>query len=240
MGDAGTDAAPRSLRAGRLSAPYRTATGPLGRCIPGRSAPRGVRRPCYAPPVTTHRVVAKPVRIRHSPATVTVPSGTEVRSPAPRCSRSNPREKGAGRHDSRHLGASRPFGVPGASPRPLRRHSLPTQRGSRAHHPVPRVPRRPSDRDDRPARRPRGRLQRGRRPDRRAHPDAGADPDRRATPTPAPTPAAAYPLTLTDDEGTAVTIPARPERIVSLTPATTEILFAVGAGASRGRRHGRG
>ncbi|HYN48335.1 MAG TPA: helical backbone metal receptor [Candidatus Nanopelagicales bacterium] len=51
------------------------------------------------------------------------------------------------------------------------------------------------------------------------------------TPTPAPTVAAAFPLTLTDDEGTAVTIPARPERIVSLTPATTEILFAVGAGA---------
>jgi iron complex transport system substrate-binding protein len=48
-------------------------------------------------------------------------------------------------------------------------------------------------------------------------------------PTPSPTPAA-FPLTVTDDEGTAVTLPARPERIVSLTPATTEILFAVGAG----------
>jgi len=52
-----------------------------------------------------------------------------------------------------------------------------------------------------------------------------------AAPTPAPTPAAAFPLTVVDDEGTTVTIPARPERIVSLTPATTEILFAVGAGA---------
>ena len=51
-----------------------------------------------------------------------------------------------------------------------------------------------------------------------------------AAATPVPSPAAAYPLTLTDDEGAAVTIPARPERIVSLTPATTEILFAVGAG----------
>jgi iron complex transport system substrate-binding protein len=49
-------------------------------------------------------------------------------------------------------------------------------------------------------------------------------------PTPAPT-AAALPLTITDDEGTAVSLPARPERIVSLTPATTETLFAVGAGA---------
>ena len=47
------------------------------------------------------------------------------------------------------------------------------------------------------------------------------------TASPAP---AAFPLTVTDDEGTAVTVLARPERIVSLTPATTEILFAVGAG----------
>ena len=43
--------------------------------------------------------------------------------------------------------------------------------------------------------------------------------------------AATYPRTLTDDEGTVVTIAARPTRIVSLTPATTEILFAVGAGS---------
>ncbi len=50
------------------------------------------------------------------------------------------------------------------------------------------------------------------------------------SPTASPLPAAAYPLTLVDDEGTTVVIPARPERIVSLTPATTEILFAVGAG----------
>ena len=50
-----------------------------------------------------------------------------------------------------------------------------------------------------------------------------------ASPSPSPL-AATYPLSLTDDEGTAVTIAARPARIVSLTPATTEILFAVGAG----------
>ncbi len=50
-----------------------------------------------------------------------------------------------------------------------------------------------------------------------------------AVPTASPA-AAAFPLTLTDDEGTAVSLPARPQRIVSLTPATTEILFAVGAG----------
>jgi iron complex transport system substrate-binding protein len=42
--------------------------------------------------------------------------------------------------------------------------------------------------------------------------------------------AAAFPITLTDDDGTAVTLPAEPQRIVSLTPAETEILFALGAG----------
>ena len=52
-----------------------------------------------------------------------------------------------------------------------------------------------------------------------------------ASTAPAPSPeAATYPLTVTDDEGTVVTIPAEPQRIVSLTPATTEILFALGAG----------
>jgi iron complex transport system substrate-binding protein len=55
-----------------------------------------------------------------------------------------------------------------------------------------------------------------------------------ASPSPSPL-AATWPLTLTDDEGTAVTIPARPTKIVSLTPATTEILFAIGAGS---RVHG--
>lgn len=49
-------------------------------------------------------------------------------------------------------------------------------------------------------------------------------------PTASPTPAPAFPTTLTDDEGTAVTIAAEPQKIVSLTPATTEILFAIGAG----------
>jgi len=47
-----------------------------------------------------------------------------------------------------------------------------------------------------------------------------------ATPTPAP----AFPATITDDEGTAVNVAAEPHAIVSLTPAATETLFAVGAG----------
>ena len=37
-------------------------------------------------------------------------------------------------------------------------------------------------------------------------------------------------MTLTDDEGGTLTLPAEPRHIVSLTPATTEILFALGAG----------
>lgn len=52
---------------------------------------------------------------------------------------------------------------------------------------------------------------------------AGVSPS--ATPTPP-----AFPVTVTDDEGTSVELGAEPQRIVSLTPATTEILFAIGAG----------
>ena len=60
-------------------------------------------------------------------------------------------------------------------------------------------------------------------------PAASAPPS--AAPSVAASPsAAAFPISLTDDEGTAVEIAAEPERIVSLTPATTEILFAIGAG----------
>jgi len=46
----------------------------------------------------------------------------------------------------------------------------------------------------------------------------------------AATPAAAFPATVTDDEGTKVDLAAEPTKIVSLTPATTETLFALGAG----------
>jgi iron complex transport system substrate-binding protein len=41
---------------------------------------------------------------------------------------------------------------------------------------------------------------------------------------------ASFPLTLTDDEGTSVEIEAEPDTIVSLTPAVTETLFALGVG----------
>jgi len=59
-------------------------------------------------------------------------------------------------------------------------------------------------------------------------PPASSEPS--SSPAPSPSPAPAFPVTLTDDEGTAVTITEEPQRIVSLQPATTEILFAVGAG----------
>jgi iron complex transport system substrate-binding protein len=51
-------------------------------------------------------------------------------------------------------------------------------------------------------------------------------------PTPSPTQAPAFPATITDDEGTAITLAAAPARFVSLTPAVTETLFAVGAGST--------
>jgi iron complex transport system substrate-binding protein len=50
------------------------------------------------------------------------------------------------------------------------------------------------------------------------------------SPTPAATEVAAFPVTITDDEGTSLDVAAAPRKIVSLTPATTEILFALGAG----------
>ena len=56
-----------------------------------------------------------------------------------------------------------------------------------------------------------------------------AAPSVSASPSAAPSTPAAF-ATVTDDEGTVVTIPAEPQRIVSLTPATTEVLFAIGAG----------
>jgi iron complex transport system substrate-binding protein len=52
-----------------------------------------------------------------------------------------------------------------------------------------------------------------------------------ATPTAAPaTPTAAFPRTLVDDEGTTIEVATEPRRIISLSPANTEIVFALGAG----------
>jgi len=54
-------------------------------------------------------------------------------------------------------------------------------------------------------------------------------------PSPGASPAASsgqisFPLTVTDDEGTAVSIPARPTHVISFSPSNTEIAFALGAG----------
>jgi iron complex transport system substrate-binding protein len=45
-----------------------------------------------------------------------------------------------------------------------------------------------------------------------------------------PTQIAAFPVSITDDEGTVVEIAEEPQVILSLTPATTEVLFALGVG----------
>lgn len=49
-------------------------------------------------------------------------------------------------------------------------------------------------------------------------------------PSASPSPTPAFPTTLTDDDGTVVALPAEPRTIVSLAPATTETLFALGVG----------
>jgi cobalamin transport system substrate-binding protein len=63
---------------------------------------------------------------------------------------------------------------------------------------------------------------------------ASANPPAAATSTDAPTAspsvAPAFPVTVTDDDGTAITLASEPQKVVSLTPAVTETLFAVGAG----------
>ncbi len=48
---------------------------------------------------------------------------------------------------------------------------------------------------------------------------------------PSSSPAPAFPVTLTDDDGVAVTMPRAPARIVTFAPSDTEILFALGEGA---------
>jgi iron complex transport system substrate-binding protein len=50
------------------------------------------------------------------------------------------------------------------------------------------------------------------------------------TTNPSPSTSAAFPTTVTDDEGTVVEIADEPDVILSLTPATTETLFALGLG----------
>lgn len=51
-----------------------------------------------------------------------------------------------------------------------------------------------------------------------------------SAPTAAPSSKASFPITLTDDDGVAVTIGARPTRIVTFAPSITEIVYALGLG----------
>ncbi len=57
---------------------------------------------------------------------------------------------------------------------------------------------------------------------------AAAAPSASAAPSVAPT--AAFPVALKDDDGTTVQLAQAPKKIVSLTPAETEVLYAIGAG----------
>lgn len=59
---------------------------------------------------------------------------------------------------------------------------------------------------------------------------ATSAPTTEAPATSASTTTAAFPVTVTDDNGKAVTIQAKPSRIVSTAPSNTEILFALGVG----------
>jgi iron complex transport system substrate-binding protein len=64
-----------------------------------------------------------------------------------------------------------------------------------------------------------------------AAPVAPPSPATPAAAQPAANSGQAFPFTLKDDLGRELTLPVRPTRLVSLSPAATEVLFAIGAGA---------
>jgi iron complex transport system substrate-binding protein len=49
-----------------------------------------------------------------------------------------------------------------------------------------------------------------------------------ATPSPTPTPTPTFPISVTDDSNTVITLTSYPNRIISLAPSTTEMLFSLG------------
>ena len=120
--------------------------------VRARWYPRGINRGPRAPAHPTRRV-AKPVRVRHSPATVTAPSGAEVRSPIRR-RRSSLREKGQAHRAIHRLtppsipkrGVRRFLFLP-ASGVPVDARSRATVR--RRRHPVPRPAAAPAGRGPR-------------------------------------------------------------------------------------------
>jgi iron complex transport system substrate-binding protein len=62
-----------------------------------------------------------------------------------------------------------------------------------------------------------------------SNPEPSPSPSASPSPTPSSSPSV-FPITLTDDMNNTVTLNAYPERIVSLAPANTQTIFAVGAG----------
>jgi iron complex transport system substrate-binding protein len=65
---------------------------------------------------------------------------------------------------------------------------------------------------------------------------AGTSPNGASSPTRSPvasqsSPVARFPVTVVDDDGVSVTIPSRPERLVTFAPSNTEIVFALGLGS---------
>ena len=160
------------------------------------------------------RVVAKPVRSRHSPATVSAPTRARVRSPTHGAC-SNLREKGRQDRATHRLD-------PSFDPRRSEGFAIRRDPSEPIPPEVSRVPvvllahsrraavarcrrsSRPSSWSSPPAPAPR----RPRR--RRARPSPARPPAATPAASPEPTAAAAFPVTLTDDEGTAVR--SRPSR----------------------------
>ena len=64
----------------------------------------------------------------------------------------------------------------------------------------------------------------------KASPSPSSSPSYSASPSPSTAPSA-FPVTVTDDENTSVTINSAPQRIISIAPANTQILYAIGVGA---------
>jgi iron complex transport system substrate-binding protein len=59
---------------------------------------------------------------------------------------------------------------------------------------------------------------------------AGSSPTRSHSGTPSPSSGSSFPLTMRDDDGVTVTLPAPPRRIITFAPSATEIVFALGLG----------
>src|SRR3954453_2680166 len=211
----------RHHRSRRFTPAYRVTGGSKRR---NDRSPIAGRSGTLAPTTEQRRVIAKPVEVRHSPATVTVASsdGSPVADPAARA-RSFERKGEAGRCDPPadvpptpssegrfRVRAPRATLVRGASVDPLAR-SIRRRAAALATFAA---------------------LLAGctGAPTVSAPPSVGSSSVKAAPAAPPPAtarPAASvtFPLSLTDDEGGTLALPAPPQKIASLTPAVTETLF---------------